>query len=353
METSAWYALLAPLFVALLAGEAAMRRRRGLPAFDLAEAASNLGCGVGQIAFGVLSGPVVLFLYAAFRARFAVVSWEGHRAAEWALAFVGVDLCYYAMHRANHRVRLLWATHAVHHQSERFDFSAALRQTWFSDLVALVYYWPLPLLGIGEVPFFGAVAALSVYQVVLHTELVGRPRSRLARAWALVFNTPSHHRVHHARSEGAAARNLGATLIVWDRVFGTFEPETVTVAYGTSPAVSTLDPVRAQFDELARMLCRPREVEGRVPLAGRRRALVVALLALLGAIAGGVLPATVHLSFARRLPWAIALFVGLVALGALLTGRARTRSSDPSGTRTSCRPGTASPPSCMPSGSGR
>jgi sterol desaturase/sphingolipid hydroxylase (fatty acid hydroxylase superfamily) len=321
VETSSYYALGIPLFVVLLAIERAILARRRAR-LDLADTVSNLGCGLGQVVFGVFSGPIVLLLYRAFGARLAVVSWprDGIAAiAPWVIAFAGVDLCYYAMHRANHRMRALWLTHVVHHQSERFDLSVALRQTWLSDFVALLFYWPLPLLGVGEVPFFAAVAVLSVYQVTLHTELVGRPRTRLGRAWALVFNTPSHHRVHHARISRGRGANFGATLIVWDRLLGTFEAEKGPVSYGVTPALGSFDPVWAQIAPLARAL-------GDAPPGARRApsraglAIAVALLLAVGAGAGGALPATLGDDLAVRAPIALALFVALAVMGALLDG---------------------------------
>lgn len=317
METSSWYALGIPLFVTLLVGERLLLRR-GLR--DASDTITNLGCGLGQVVFGVFSGPLVLLLYRGFHARFAAFvlpPW-----VEWPLAFVGVDACYYWMHRGNHRVRLFWLTHVVHHQSERFDVSVALRQTWLSDFVALFYYWPLPLLGVREVPFFAAVAVLSVYQVLLHTELVGRSRS----AYGLVFNTPSHHRVHHSRSQlpgplsGRGGRNFGATLIVWDRIFGTFEAESRDVTYGVRPPFVSADPIWAQVEPFARALGVRAARLRREP---SQRSILVAAGALLaaGLVAGGLLPATLGRPVAERAPIALSVFVLLAVIGQLLDGR--------------------------------
>jgi sterol desaturase/sphingolipid hydroxylase (fatty acid hydroxylase superfamily) len=321
METSSWYALGIPLFVALLVGERLLLRR-GVR--DASDTITNLGCGLGQVVFGVFSGPLVLFLYRGFHARFAVTALPPW--LEWPLAFVGVDACYYWMHRGNHRVRLFWLTHAVHHQSERFDVSVALRQTWLSDFVALFYYWPLPLLGVREVPFFVAVAVLSVYQVLLHTELVGRSRS----AFGWVFNTPSHHRVHHGRVSQGGGRNFGATLIVWDRIFGTFEAESGNVTYGVTPPFTSADPIWAQVEPFARSLGLGRVRLRHEPSHG---AIALAAGALVGAglLAAGLLPATLGQPLAVRAPIALAVFAALALIGALLDGRlTRARGSSPS-----------------------
>ncbi len=255
MDTSDYYALGIPLFALLMAAEAWALRRRGRTGYHAADTISNLGCGLGQILFGILAGPAVLLLYGWFLRRFAIVEWPEGSYAVWIVAFLGVDFCYYWFHRFGHEIAGLWTIHSVHHQSEAYNLSVALRQTWFSDVSAIFFYWPLPLLGVPEVPFFGAVALLSLYQVTLHTEILRKPGR-----YGLIFNTPSHHRVHHATNDAYRDKNYGATLIVWDRVFGTFCPETEPPMYGVTPAIRTADPVAAQFVTLRELIRRTRAV---------------------------------------------------------------------------------------------
>ncbi|MFO7788489.1 MAG: sterol desaturase family protein [Halospina sp.] len=138
------------------------------------------------------------------------------------LVFLGVEFCFYWQHRAGHRIRWFWAAHVVHHSSPRLNFTTAMRQnatnifngTW-------IFYLPLAFLGFNPV-WIGIAYALSlVYQFFIHTELVGR-----LHPWVeFLFNTPSHHRVHHGRNPGYIDRNYGGVLIIWDRLFGTFEDE--------------------------------------------------------------------------------------------------------------------------------
>jgi len=191
---------------------------------------------------GVFTGAFFLGLYAEFASRFAIVRWEPDAVTPWVLAFLLTDLCYYLFHRASHRVALFWAIHAVHHQSEEMNLSVALRQTWFSDFTAVFFFWPLPLLGIPRESFFVAVAVLSSYEALQHTVLV-----RGGGLWGLIFNTPATHRLHHARDPIYRDRNYASTLVVWDRLFGTFVREIHAPTYGTVEPFRSWSPLRAQF----------------------------------------------------------------------------------------------------------
>lgn len=139
----------------------------------------------------------------------------------WVLLFFLDDLTYYWMHRANHEVRLLWAGHVNHHSAIRMNFATALRQGVGERIHKYVFWLPMPLLGFDALMIFMMMSISLFYQFWLHTELVGR----LPSAFEFVFNTPSHHRVHHASNVRYLDCNHGGTLIVWDRLFGTFSQE--------------------------------------------------------------------------------------------------------------------------------
>lgn len=149
----------------------------------------------------------------------------------WLVALVGVDLMYYAYHRSGHEIRLLWASHVVHHSSNRYNLSTALRQPWLTQHTVL-FFVPVALVGVPAELVLASYALNLVYQFWIHTEAIDR-------MWApveAVFNTPSHHRVHHGSQSQYLDRNYGGVLIVWDRLFGTFEPEGERVRYGlTTP----------------------------------------------------------------------------------------------------------------------
>lgn len=167
----------------------------------------------------------------------------------WVIALVGVDLLYYSYHRIAHRVRLIWATHQAHHSSRYFNFATALRQKWNNSGEILMWI-PLPLLGIPPWMVFASFSVSLVYQFWVHTERI----DKLPRAVEFVFNTPSHHRVHHGMDPEYLDRNYGGILIIWDRMFGTFAPERFRPHYGLTKPVDTFNIVTLQFHEYASII---------------------------------------------------------------------------------------------------
>ncbi|MFT4979990.1 MAG: sterol desaturase/sphingolipid hydroxylase (fatty acid hydroxylase superfamily) [Myxococcota bacterium] len=156
------------------------------------------------------------------------------------------DLTYYVFHRAHHEVRLLWAVHVNHHSSELYNLSTALRQPWLEPFVGPLFWTPLVLLGFPvEAVVLQQVISL-LYQYWIHTEQV----DRLPVWFEQIFNTPSHHRVHHGSNPEYLDRNYGGILIIWDRLFGSFEPEVAPVVYGLTKNVSSYNPVRIVSHEL-------------------------------------------------------------------------------------------------------
>ncbi|MFC9550814.1 sterol desaturase family protein [Rhodococcus sp. NPDC056960] len=162
----------------------------------------------------------------------------------WVLLILGVDLLFYTYHRMSHRIRLIWATHQAHHSSEYFNFSTALRQKWNNSAEILMWI-PLPLIGIPPWMVFIGFSVNLVYQFFVHTERIGK----LPRPVEFVFNTPSHHRVHHGCDPEYLDRNYAGILIVWDRMFGTFQPETHRPTYGLTTPVGTYNIWRLQTHE--------------------------------------------------------------------------------------------------------
>jgi sterol desaturase/sphingolipid hydroxylase (fatty acid hydroxylase superfamily) len=147
-------------------------------------------------------------------------------------------------------VRLLWAAHENHHSSQRFNLSTALRQSWTTPFTTLPCYAVLPLLGFHPLMVATEVSVSLLYQFWIHTERI----ERLPRWYELVFNTPSHHRVHHGANVEYLDRNHGGILILWDRLFGTFEPERARVRYGLTKNIDSFNPFRIAFHELVSML---------------------------------------------------------------------------------------------------
>ena len=209
-----------PFFVALVLAEMLVARIRDRSRYEPRDTLTSLALGLGSTVAGVLSAGAV-FAVATWLYRFRLfdIGWQWY----WfVIAFVADDFCYYLFHRSAHRVRWFWASHVIHHSSQHYNLSTALRQTW-TGFVSLNFLFRLPLFLIGFPPpmvFF--VAALNlVYQFWIHTEAVGR----LPRWIEAVMNTPSHHRVHHATNARYLDRNYAGVFIVWDRLLGTFEAE--------------------------------------------------------------------------------------------------------------------------------
>lgn len=166
----------------------------------------------------------------------------------WLLLIVTLDLLFYANHRFVHRVNVGWAAHQAHHSSEYMNFTTALRQKW-NPWFELIFFLPLPLLGFSPWTIYVAFAFNLIYQFAVHTEVVDK-------LWApieLVFNTPSHHRVHHGSDPEYLDSNYAGIFIVWDRLFGTFVAERHRPTYGLTTPVGTYDVVTLQFGHYARL----------------------------------------------------------------------------------------------------
>ena len=167
-----------------------------------------------------------------------------HGWVAWVVAMVGVDFAYYWYHRLHHESRVLWAIHVAHHSSQRYNLSVALRQPWVV-VSTLPFLMPLAVLGVAPQLILTSFAINLLYQFFIHTEAVGR-------MWApieLVFNTPSHHRVHHGSNQQYLDRNYAGILIIWDRMFGSFEPEVAPVIYGLTKNIETHNPLRIESHE--------------------------------------------------------------------------------------------------------
>jgi sterol desaturase/sphingolipid hydroxylase (fatty acid hydroxylase superfamily) len=222
---------------------------RALPlpgGYDRRDALASMATGTVSVVTMSLWKALGLVVYAALFAW--VAPWQLPVDAwwTWALAVLGVDFLFYWSHRVAHRVRLVWATHQAHHSSEYFNFATALRQKW-NNSAELVFWLPLPLLGVPPALVFFGFSVNLVYQFFVHTERVGR----LWWPVELVLNTPSHHRVHHGSDPEYLDRNYGGILIVWDRLFGSFQPELHRPTYGLTTPVGTTNLLRLQTHEYA------------------------------------------------------------------------------------------------------
>ncbi|MCB9679334.1 MAG: sterol desaturase family protein [Alphaproteobacteria bacterium] len=199
-----------------------------------------------------LSKLFLLVVYGAVLERFALWEWRG-TALEYLLAFLAYDLVSYAFHRASHRVGFLWAIHVVHHQSEQFNLTVGMRTAPLRNLVDWPTLLPLALLGVPAWWVMMLFVIHMVGQYWIHTQRIP-PLGPLE--WFL--NTPSHHRVHHGCQPGYQDVNFGANLIVFDRLFGTFRPETEPAVFGVTAPVPGFSPLRSTFQPFADVLDRSR-----------------------------------------------------------------------------------------------
>jgi sterol desaturase/sphingolipid hydroxylase (fatty acid hydroxylase superfamily) len=203
---------------------------------SLSMLAGNIAIG---FAFSALLGRVTQGLY---RRRLHTF---GSATTQMALAMLLWDFLYYWDHRWMHEVRLLLANHVTHHSSRRYNLSTALRQPW-SPFLTFWVFLPMPLLGIAPKAVAKAGQLNLLYQYWIHTEAI----DRLPKPLEAVLNTPSHHRVHHGTNTEYLDRNYGGILIVWDKLFGTFEPELQRVRYGLTKNINTYNPLRIAYHEL-------------------------------------------------------------------------------------------------------
>ena len=250
MTPSQVIVLAAPVFFLLIALEFAWGVRRQRNTYRLADAINSISLGMLSQISAVFTRLLRVGLYTAVYASVALVPLEEARAFwttwyGWLLALVFYDFCYYWLHRMGHEVAVLWAAHVVHHQSQDYNLSTALRQTSSGVLLGWIFYLPMALAGVPPL-VFGVVALIDLlYQYWVHTEHV--PKLGWFDRW---FCSPSNHRVHHAVNDRYLDRNYGGILIVWDRLFGTFQDEDLAepCVYGTRGALNSWDPMWANAE---------------------------------------------------------------------------------------------------------
>jgi sterol desaturase/sphingolipid hydroxylase (fatty acid hydroxylase superfamily) len=240
-----------PFFLMLMALELWIGRRRGRALYRFQDSISNLGNGIGSEILGTWLVPISAGIYTLVWQHARVATQSPKSVLAWVVLFFAVDLAYYVFHRASHRINFLWASHAVHHQSEEYNLSVALRQSWFGSLFSWVFYVPLAVAGFPPWMYLLTHTTNTLYQFWIHTRLVNRLGPL---EWFL--NTPSHHRVHHGVNPRYIDKNYAGILIIWDRLFGTYVPEGDEPVYGLVKPLASWDAVRANVQvwiDLAKM----------------------------------------------------------------------------------------------------
>ena len=233
-----------PAFIALLLAEIIFSAVSKKELYETKDTLSSLAMGIGNVLSGILGKAIV---FGAYMLVWQFSLWDlGTAWWVWILLFFAEDITYYWFHRNSHNIRYFWASHVVHHSSQKYNLSTALRQTWTGNFSGSFVFWLwLPLVGFHPVMVMTMQAISLIYQFWIHTEAVGK----LPRWIEFIFYTPSHHRVHHSSDLKYLDKNHAGVLIIWDRLFGTFQEEEERPVYGLTRNINTYNPVIIGFHE--------------------------------------------------------------------------------------------------------
>ncbi|HTM99937.1 MAG TPA: sterol desaturase family protein, partial [Pedobacter sp.] len=236
-----YIALSVPVFFILIGIELAYAFYKKLKYYRFNDSISNLSQGIGSQITGLFVKTLLFFGY-----KYIFENWRLFDLPTtiwvWILLFIGVDFFYYWFHRMSHQVNALWAAHIVHHQSEEYNLTVALRQSWFQSWFAWVFYLPLAFIGFDPIMFVTLSAFNTLYQFWIHTRAI-KHMGFLEH----ILNTPSHHRVHHGSNPKYIDKNHAGSLIIWDKMFGTFQKEEEEVYFGITTPLASWNPVWANF----------------------------------------------------------------------------------------------------------
>ena len=239
-----------PFFIIAMLLELYVTTKQHIKGYEAKDAFSSIAMGIGNVLLGFISKALVLFIflwvYNNFRFFTIPVTWWS-----FILIFFIDDFTYYWNHRISHQCRLFWASHVVHHSSEHYNLSTALRQTWSGGFYTFIFWLWLPLLGFHPAMILLQMSISLLYQFWIHTEAI----NKLPKWFEAIMNTPSHHRVHHGSNPIYLDRNHAGILIIWDKLFGTFQPELKDekIVYGLVSNINTYNPIKIAFIEWINM----------------------------------------------------------------------------------------------------
>jgi alkylglycerol monooxygenase len=337
-----------PVFMVSILLEAWVAHRRGITTYDIPDAITSLNFGILSQVSGVFVRVFTFGIYVWTFENLRLGTLPADAIWVWVLALIAYDFIYYWVHRFGHEINLMWSAHQVHHSSEYFNLSTALRQTSTGAFASFPFYLPMALLGVPPI-VFGTVALIDLlYQYWVHTELVRK------LGWAdRIFVTPSNHRVHHGQNDYCIDKNYGGIFIIWDRLFGTFteERDDEPVVYGIRKPLASYNPVWGNFNVYADVLRKSLNTRSALaaartwfdPPGGRGVALphldpksvkrfstatsrsmqqyAVAQYALLAVIVTYFLAIAPTLASQDRIMWALVIVLSAMSLGWLLEGR--------------------------------
>ena len=233
-----------PIFIVTVIIEVILTVKVKMEDYAYKDAITSIVMGLGNVAIGIFTKGIMLtvfyFIYTSVHVFTIPFAWWS-----WILLVFAEDLTYYWNHRIGHTSRLFWASHVVHHSSEKYNLSTALRQTWSGSFYTFIWWIPLVIIGFHPVMILVQMSVSLLYQYWIHTEMI----ATLPKWFEAVFNTPSHHRVHHATNPQYLDRNHAGIFIIWDKLFGTFEPEVEKPVYGLVKNINTFNPIKVAYLE--------------------------------------------------------------------------------------------------------
>jgi len=235
-----------PFFILAMLVELFVTIKMHIKTYEAKDAFSSIGMGLGNVLLGFLSKAIVLatffYIYENFRFFTIPLTWWS-----FILIFLADDFTYYWYHRVSHECRFFWASHVIHHSSEHYNLSTALRQTWSGSFFSFIFWLWMPLLGFHPAMIMLQMSISLLYQFWIHTEAI----NKMPKWFEAVMNTPSHHRVHHGSNPIYLDRNHAGILIIWDKLFGTFQPELEDekVVYGLVKNIKTYNLLKIAFLE--------------------------------------------------------------------------------------------------------
>ena len=237
------YTYAVPIIIALILGEAIYSNIKGLNFYKTNDTLGSYGLLAGNVVVSLLTkGSFLLFNIYLYQFRLFTINDLMHVFFVVALTFAAIDFIYYWFHRCSHRIKFLWAMHMNHHSSEEMNFVVSLRQAWFAPFAKVIFFMPLPLIGFDPLITVVVGIASTFWGVIGHTQWINK-----LGPLEYIFVTPSHHRVHHGSNDQYIDKNFGNLLIIWDKFFGTFEPEDEKVIYGIKENVKTFNPFKITF----------------------------------------------------------------------------------------------------------
>ncbi len=236
-----YYAI--PFFVLLLSVEAWFSYKEHKQFYETKDTFASLGLGIGNVIIGFFTKGMIFGLFT-FMYKFRLFELQYNTWWYWVLLLLADDFSYYWFHRTAHSVNYFWASHVVHHSSEHYNLSAALRQTWTGNATGAFLFWAwMPVMGFDPLMVLFMQQISLIYQFWIHTETV----QKMPRWFEFIFNTPSHHRVHHGSDVKYLDKNHAGILIIWDRLFGSFQPEEERPVYGLTQNVHSFNPAFIAF----------------------------------------------------------------------------------------------------------